>query len=237
MLTYNTKKYISKIGDLSIEFSEWTSKDQTNYLKLIESSEKLNKEITEKDIINTLLVPSVPELKSTKLKLSSAQKKKLLIDIRKISISEFIEDNVSCPSCGNKDDIKLKIDDIISYKQASYEPISVDDITITLKEKYIPNELTSNKSVISFIYEDFINKIEYVTQTIDGEETEIITPKNKTKDIKEFIDSIPSKMFNDIFEKYQSMVDEVVGDYIYQCPKCGHKETLDYSVIPDFLWV
>jgi len=222
---------ISKIGDKEIHFRPWSAKDERLYLKLIEKTEN----ITEEDFYNTLIKPCIEE---KDLVLSQAEQKKLLLDIRIKSISEFIEDDIVCEECEEITKIKVKIEDCLTYIPNTFKPIKIDDIEIefdkpkTMKDYF---NVTEGESVVDYIYDMFllhISKIKMVSE--DGEK---VYDDISIQDKEDFINSLPSKMFDEFFEKFQEMLDETKITYKFTCPKCKHKQETDYNFIPNLLWV
>ncbi|MEA3485391.1 MAG: hypothetical protein U9R03_01645, partial [Candidatus Aerophobetes bacterium] len=57
------------------------------------------------------------------------------------------------------------------------------------------------------------------------------------KELQEFMDSLPTKIFDEVFEQYQKMTDSLDLKYEFTCPHCKTKETIDYTNIPNFLWL
>ena len=55
-------------------------------------------------------------------------------------------------------------------------------------------------------------------------------------EIQKFMDELPTKIFDEVFEKYKEMIDDLEMDYSYTCPNCQTEEVIDYSTIPNLLW-
>jgi hypothetical protein len=219
--------YTSVIGDKQIKFRQWTAKDERNYLKLLEKDDS---EITDKVIFETLLAPAIED---KEVVLSASEQKKLIIDIRCESISDIIEDEHECISCGKKTDLKVKISEVMSYRKANYEEVQIKDLKFVMgpirtnKEKDL---LKMDKGVVEYIFQDFLLHIHAIE--INGE----LQEKFSHRELNKFIDKLPTKIFDEVFEKYQKMIDEVELEYKWTCPECETKETIDYTYIPNLLW-
>ena len=220
-------EYESKLGDRVIKFKAWTAKNERDYLELLEKGPE---DISDKLLFDTLIVPCIDD---KKIVLSSAEQKKLIIDIRKESISDEIEDTRTCENCEEVTEIKFKIDSIMEFVPAKFKDVTVKDI------KFSFGPLTNNKQkenlkledgVIKYIFEDFMLHIKSIE--LNGEDISDF----KKKELNDFIHSLPSKMFDEVFEAYQEQIDKVNLDYEFTCPKCKHKEEIDYTFIPNFLW-
>jgi hypothetical protein len=229
-LVYDIKyDYISEIGDKKIKFKQWTAKDERKYLQLIEKKEE--KEVTDKSIFDALIAPCIEE---KDIVLSASEQNKLLIDIRIESISEYIEDTYECEKCEKESEVKVKIKDCMTYKKADYKEIEAGDL------KFVFGDIKSNKEkerlkledgVVDYVFTDFLLHIKGIE--INGEmQTEF-----SFRELQKFVDKIPTKIFDEVFEAYRDMVDDLIIETEHICPHCDNKETLDYSYIPNLLWV
>ena len=227
LLKYETSyDKTSVIGTEEYKFKVWTARNEREYLQLLERDANT---ITDKTIFDILLAPC---LENKDVVLSASAQKKLLIDIRKESISEDIIDKHTCTECGLETDINIKIDDIIKYKESSFQDISIDGIRFimgpirTNKEK---DKLKLEEGIVNYIFNDFLLHIHAIE--IDG----VIEDKFNWKELNKFIDSLPTKIFDKVFETYQDMIDTLELEYDFEC-SCSHKEKIDYTQIPNFLW-
>jgi hypothetical protein len=224
-----TEKHIVKIGSKEIEFTPWTTKNEREYLQLLEN-EKI--EVTDKTIYDTLIAPCI---KDKNLVLSSDEQKLLMIEIRKESIGKTFKDEHECSNCKEKVEVEFNIDDLIDYRPSKWKPIPVENMVFTLgdirtnKEKSL---LNIDKGIVNYIYTDFMLHIHSIE--IDGE----LNNKFTFKELAEFIDSLPAKIFDEVFEKYQEQIDDlnlIVNKW--KCPKCKKTSDIKYETIPGFLWV
>jgi hypothetical protein len=223
----STEKHVAKIGKKEIEFTPWTTKTEKEYLSLIEKQES----ITDKDIFDILIGNNIID---NTIVLSTEEQKLLLIEIRKVSISETFEDTIKCKSCKHEEKLTIKIDDIVKYKESSWEPVQVQNIQFnlgdirTLKEK---NRLKPDNGIVNYIFTDFILHVHSIK--IDEELHENL----KFNEIQEFMDSLPTKIFDVVFDKYREMVDSLILEYKCSCSKCSAENTVEYENIPGLLWI
>lgn len=227
-LTYNIGyDYTSVIGDKEIKFKQWTAKEERNYLQLIE---KEDSEINDKVVFDTLLAPCIED---KEIVLSASEQKKLLVDIRIESISDSIVDNHKCSNCGKETDINVKINDCLTYKKSNYEEVQVKDLKFVFEEIKTNKEkekLNLNDGVVNYIFTDFLLHIKGVE--INGEMQETFS----FRELSKFIDKLPTKIFDEVFEKYRDMTDDLIIEHKFICNKCNNEETIDYTHIPNLLW-
>ena len=220
-------EYTSVIGDKEVKFKGWTAKEERAYLTALE---KEKDDFSDKTIYDILIRPSIED---KEIVLSSAERKKLLVDIRTKSISEFIEDKHTCPVCNNVQDIKIKIEDIIKYVPSTFKNITIDDLIFSLEDLNSNEKRDSLKlkeGIINYIFNEFLLHIKSIS--IDG----VLHENLKFKELKEFMDSLPTKIFDEVFEGYKDMIDYLDMEYKFKCNSCYNEETIDYSEIPNFLW-
>lgn len=219
--------YTSVIGDKEIKFKQWTAKDERQYLQLME---KEDKEINDKVIFDTLLAPCIEE---KDIVLSASEQKKLLIDIRIESISDEVIDEHECSECEKPTEVKVKIKDIMTFKKADFKEVEVESLKFnfaaikTNKEK---EKLNLNDGIVNYIFTDFLLHITSIE--INGE----VEDKFSWRELQKFIDKLPTKVFDKVFEEYRAMVDDLVIETEVECSHCSHKETVDYTHIPNLLW-
>ena len=220
--------YTSVIGDKKIKFRQWTAKEERKYLSALEDDKT---EFTDKTIYDSLILPCIED---KNIVLSATEQKKLLIDIRIESISDKVEDlGHECPHCGAKNDIIVPINDFMKYIPAKYEDIEAGGMKFimgpirTNKEK---ERLKIKEGIVNYVFNDFLLHIHGVE--IKGELNEDF----KFMELKNFMDELPTKIFDEVFEKYKGMIDDLKMDYKYTCPNCQTEEIIDYSTIPNLLW-
>ena len=228
-LKYEVKyDLIAKIGDKEISFKPWTAKEERTYLQALED-EKV--EVTDKLIFDILIKPAIKE---KNIVLSVQEQKLLMIEIRKESIAKDFQDEITCKECEEKTITNIDIDSIISYEKSDYKPVKVENMIFNLDEiktNKSKEKLNLDKGIINYIFTDFLLHIQSIE--IDGELQEGFSHK----ELEEFMDSLPTKIFDEVFEQYQKMTDSLEMKYEFTCPHCKAKETIDYTNIPNFLWL
>ena len=230
-LVYDTGfEYESVIGDKTIKFKAWTAKNERDYLELLEKGQGENPEaIGDKQLFDILIKPCIED---PKLVLSAAEQKKLIIDIRKESISDVIIDTIKCDECGLKTDIEIKIDSIMKYVKSDFKEVEAKDLKFNfgpITDNSKKESLKLENGIVKYIFEDFMMHI--ISIEINGEvETEF-----SKKELEKFINSLPSKIFDKVFEAYQEQIDKLDLDYEFEC-SCGETKIVDYTYIPNFLW-
>lgn len=221
--------YSSVVGDREVKFKQWSAKDERKYLQLIEKSQD-GVVVNEKDIYDTLIVPCIED---KKIILSTAEQKKLLIDIRSESISEYLEEEHTCAKCGAISNIKVKLSDIMTYNKSSYSPVTIGKYVFnlgpikTIEER---SKLNINNGIVDYVFDDFILHIHSIQ--IDG----VLEDKFNQKELMKFMDKLPTKIFDKLFEEYQKMIDSVEIAHSFVCEKCKDLEIIKYDQIPNLLW-
>lgn len=228
-LVYESKyDFIAKIGDKEIKFKPWTAKEERTYLQALED-DKI--EITDKLIFDILIKPAIED---KTLVLSVQEQKLLMIEIRKESISKEFQDEITCKECEEKTIVNVEIDSILSYEKSNYKSVTVENMIFNLDEiktNKSKERLNLDKGIINYIFTDFLLHIQSID--IDGN----LNDKFSFKELQEFMDSLPTKIFDEVFEQYQKMTDSLKMQYIYKCPHCNNEQTVDYTNIPNFLWL
>lgn len=220
--------YTAKIGDKEIKFKQWTAKEERSYLQAIENTKT---DITDKLIFDILIMPCIED---KNIVLSVQEQKLLLIEIRKVSIGETFKDVIVCKTCGNKEELEIKIDDILSYEKSNYKDIKIENMIFNIgeiKTNKAKERLIMDKGIINYIFTDFLLHIHSID--INGE----LNDKFTFKELEKFMDSLPTKIFDEVFEQYQLMVDSLELSYKYKCSECNEEEIIDYTNIPNFLWI
>ena len=224
--------YTARIGEKEIKFKQWTAKEERKYLTTMENEKT---KVTDKLIFDILIAPC---LEDASVVLSVSEQKALLIEIRKVSIGETFKDDIECSECGEKTEREININDICKYTPANYTPIELSNG----EDKFIFNisDIKTNKDkerlildngIINYIFTDFLLHIRSID--INGE----LTDKFSFKELEKFMDSLPTKIFDEVFEKYQLMIDVLDIRYDFTCPHCNADETVEYSNIPNLLWI
>lgn len=220
------------IGNKEIEISPWSTKDEKNYLKLLESAERDNRSISDDEIYNVLIKPVIKE---NDVVLSANEQKMLLIEIRKISISDEVTDIITC-ECGIDNSITKKIDDIVKFTPSNFKEVKVQDITFVfddIKYNKDKSKMKLQDGLVNYIFTEFllhIREIHYKDNIFKyGENMSFL-------ELQEFIEDLSSSTFDTLFQEYHNMVDNIEIRIEATC-SCSRHISKDYTSLPGFLWL
>jgi len=219
---------VSNIGNLEVKFKEWTAKDERKYLQLVE---KEGNELTDKMVYDVLIKPCV---ENKDLVLSASQQKKLLIDIRIKSIGDEFTDIIECSNCEAKNTVDINISDIMKYKEANFKEVKIDNLVFNMgpiKSNDDKDKLKIEDGIVQYVFTDFLLHINSIE--IDGE----LHEKFSFRELHKFVDKLPTRIFDELFEEYQKMIDVLDLDYNFVCSSCSEEEVKDYTYIPNLLWI
>jgi hypothetical protein len=227
------REYITvKIGTKEVEISSWRTKDEKAYLNMLENAERNNKVITDQEIYNVLIKPVIKE----DIVLSSNEQKMLLIEIRKISISDEIKDSIKCDKCSSEINISNKIDDIVSFLPSNFRSVNIDDITFVfgdIKRQKDKAKMNIEDGLVNYIFTEFllhISEIHYQDNIFKyGENMNYI-------ELQDFIDSLNTNTFDKLFEEYHTMIDSLEMKVQHKC-ECSNIIIKEYNSLPGFLWI
>jgi hypothetical protein len=222
--SYNT----THIGKKEINYLKWTAKTEREYIKLIETK---GEDTTDKDIYDILIAPNIKE---KDLVLSTNEQKLLLITLRRESFNKYLQDRIKCSECSNEQEIKADLNEICSFKEHSFKEIVSQDLKVKfspLKRNEDKSDIMLGSTVTEFLFSNFLVHVESITM---NEETHTDLSFD---DKWEFFDSLPVEIFDELFEAYLEMQDELVISVPFKCEKCSHEENLRYEQIPNFLWI
>jgi len=224
--------HTAKIGEKEIKFKQWTAKEERKYLTTMENDKT---KVTDKLIFDILIAPCIED---KNIVLSVSEQKMLLIEIRKVSIGETFKDKITCAECKEVTERVINISDACTYTPADYDIIETslnDDKFIfdisDIKSNKDKDRLILDNGIINYIFTDFLLHINSID--VNGE----LTEKFSFKELEKFMDSLPTKIFDEVFEKYQLMIDILDIRYDFTCPHCNEDETVEYSNIPNLLWI
>jgi hypothetical protein len=234
MLIYEPKYTKFILNSKEIFYRPWNTLDEKNYLLLNEDKDN----ITEEDLYEILIKPCIknPE----KLKLTLNERKILMIEIRKKSLGSTFNMKYNCGKCKKVNEITCSLDSVIKYKKLESKEILVTDEDTGTEYIFKINEpvssnllkrLNSNtSSSIDYLFTELLVHIEYIV---------INSIKNDTftyDELKDFMDSLPSNMFDKIFSEFQKCKETLRFEVEHYCLMCNNKNTVDLEGIPGFLW-
>jgi len=228
-LIYNIEyNHTAKIGKTKeVKFRPWTTKNEKDYLIATES----DKEISELKLFEILIKPCIED---KTIKLTRHEEKLLMIEIRKKSIGPDFEVRYRCSSCNNINELNVPFEKIISYKESNFQPIKVDDMIFNFSNEISENlkikiDNTENKIEKTFI--EFLSHISSIE--INGELEDVFS----FSELTEFIENIPSKIFDEVLKKFKEMKGLLKFELETFCIMCNKENNIDFSEgLPGFFW-
>jgi len=226
-LVYNVEyKNSTKIGNHTIKFRAWSTKDEKDYLIAKDSLDEIND-----SMLYDMLV--LPCLENKELSLSPIEKKKLIIEIRKVSLGSTFPMKYACKKCKNINDLDVELDDIITYKEPKYSEIKAHGMVFHLTSEVSSNlykRLEETDNLIDKAFLEFLIHIESIE--IDGK----LEDDFSFDELYQFMNDLPSSIFDDIFPKFREMKGTLEFSLTTFCMVCNEKNLVDFDHLPNFLW-
>lgn len=212
-----TKYYDIKVGNKIIKARKWKAKDRKLFRKkLVESEGKnISKIISDVLVYNCLENPNIA--------LTDEEIQYLFIQLRKISISDKFKFEFECENCGHKNELILKIDDVIKPVYKEYEPIIVDNITIEIQDIKNKKFYEENKDE----YDD-AKELAFRIKSFNGDTSKSFN------ELVEIFENMDINTFDKIYQKFQEMNFHIDNTYACECKNCGHKNLFEFDEIPGF---
>lgn len=228
------KNYIPfEINGKKIEYSLWNTKMEKNFLIATENKEK--SEITIQDIYELLVKPS---LKDSDILLTDNEMKVLILEMRKKSIAPDFSIKYTCTKCENINAQDIIIDDIVKYKPHNFKPITIDsngtEITINFTSMVSEKLLKRVNESKNIVEKNFNNLLIHIKDVKVGDELHNVFTFDE---LTTFMESLPSKIFNDIYNKFLEMTDSLEIYSECECSFCKEKNIINLGDITSFLWV
>lgn len=208
-----------KINDFAIDLKgrevkgrPWTSKEERAYLS--NKGEDDSDYRTLKSLTQMLVLPNIEYVPMTLSELYY-----VILQLRKLSIGSEVSLNVTC-SCGQKIEFDKDLDDLAHFAAPELEnkKIKSEDVEITLRR--IPTKELLLK-VLSAENEEDLGFFEFLacikSITYKGETDSTFT----FQDLEEFFDSVPSKMFRDLYEEFFKLKGHIQLFCEVKCLVCG----------------
>lgn len=219
-----------KFGDRIYVVRPWKTRDERNFMikQTTLPADVQNDEIKMQEIlIEELIIPCIVDGDIDKLSFNEV--KKLILDIRCMSIGGEIENfNFKCASCGtqNMGVVNIEEEGVVTFKEANTELQSVTD-KLQVRFKPIPYRsiFRNIKDEMSIVYSS-IDEIVYEGQSY----------KDFTKDdFIEFFDSLDIMTSKKLMGSLESSLDSlnIVGKL--GCFKCGGITSVNFDDLPNFI--
>jgi len=236
MLSYNITYNTLDINNKKIEYRAWNTKDEKNYLIAIEDTKE--EDITD-DLIYDILIK--PCLKNPDIVLTPDEQKYLMIEIRKKSLGSTFPMRYNCNKCGTLNDIEIRLDDVISFKEQSFKEIIIQDQDNDITLKVLFNEPKTN-NLIKKIQEAKTNtEKNYIDFLIHIQEININNETHKDfsfEELDNFISTLPTYVFDELLNSFLNSKSKLsINNYESKCLICNEENIIKIEEIPNFLWV
>ena len=226
-LVYNNQfKNSTKIGDKEIKFRAWTTKDEKDFLIAKDSLEDIDD-----NLLYDILV--TPCLEDNTISLSPLEKKKLILEIRKVSLGSTFPMKYSCVKCKSVNDLEVDLDDITTFKEPNFGSIEVQDIKFNFSAKVSQNlykRLEEEKNLINKAFIELLIHIESIV--IDGK----VEDDFSFDELYEYMESLPSSVFDELYPKFKEMKGYIEFNLKTKCLICNNDNIVDFDHLPNFLW-
>ena len=235
-LKYNVEyKMKAQIGDKTIKFKPWNTKNEKDYLIAVESEPN----ITDAMLFDLLIRPC---LEDDSIVLSNNEQKMLIIEIRKKSIGPSFPMRYSCTSCKQVNDLEVEFDDIVDFKPDTFGPVEVQTDAGPMVFNFAPPRTEKLRNKLNEVKGGPDNKVEYrFTEfiihiqdiTINGKIEDTFT----YEELVEFVEELPSSIFDEVFKEFQKMKSSLdFKNLNTRCVMCNFENEVQISNLPSFLW-
>jgi hypothetical protein len=204
-----------------VTIKPWTGKTKKkfkNLFKYVESPEDIDFD----EIVQLLLYSNIKE----DVYLNEGEQQLLLAEIKKISISDDISNEIECQSCGKITKIHKKLDDVISYKK---------------------NKLPSKFKDIAFIdienKETLISKVKEITESEDYDgvttPTDIEfamhiklpdTDKIDVNTVIEYLDNLPINELSELVQSINEVLPSCEYTTSFKCKYCSKDQEANLDI-------
>jgi len=220
-------KHTAIIGGKEIKFRPWNTKDEKDYLIATESKDV----VTDEELFELLVRPC---LENPNISLTPNEKKLLMIEIRKKSIGPEFPVRYKCIKCKQVNEIQVPFDKVVKYTESNFRSIKKENLVFNFTENMSESlkarrDNEENKIEKAFI--DFLIHIKSIE--IDGRLEDMFT----FDELREFVESLPSYIFDDVFAQFQEMKGSLTFELTTYCAMCNTENKIDFNEgLPGFLW-
>ena len=205
-----------------VELTPWKSKTKKDFIKVFRESTK--DEIKEREIINILVMPYIDK---PDVYYSAAEIQYILINLRKISITEDIKFSMDCfdtEKCGKDFDVVTDLDKLTNYKESNFplelNKISWRDLT---KKDALRNLIKKYSSEPPKELELLIH-----IESYDG------TTISSIPQITEIIDDLTLTESAQLEEDFNTVTSALKIEQELTCPHCNLTKNYNFDIIPTF---
>jgi len=226
-LKYNVEyNNIAKIGDREFRFRPWTTKNEKDYLISVESEEK----ITDEMLFDILIRPC---LENSDVTLTVNEQKMLMIEIRKKSLGSTFPMKYICRECKQVNDLDVELDKIINFSPDKFEDVCVEDLVFSfghIATQRLKDRLKEQNTDVDYSFTEFLLHIQSIE--ISGRIEDTFT----FDELKDFVESLPTFIFDEVFEKFKKMKSSLEFSLRTYCMVCNTENDIEFDTIPNFLW-
>lgn len=249
-MKYNIGDFKVSIGNDEVKVKLWTSRDERSWL-----SQK-TEDSTFADMCSALIFPNI-EYKPMTLD----EFKYLIVKLREKSVSNSInfsymcdgtlrfkigengmekvdekdvDENTIVQPCNNKVESDIQIEDLVNFMPSTIKNNIIKAADVEIKIQKIPTKDLMLKVLNEKTLEDqkYFEFLACVKEVKYGKETYNAFTFDE---IKEFFDSVPSSIFNELYEQFFEIKGYLKFFTVNTCPVCGQKNRVIFDNVLDFL--
>jgi len=198
------------LGHKIVKARKWKAKDRKNFKKAVLATGDVDKSIVNELVLNCLEDQSIA--------LSNEEIQYILIEIRKLSISDSIDFEYTCRNCEKDNKEKVLIDSINKKEFKPWSEVNGIEFGDIRNAKFY-NE---NKDE-----DDDIKEIAFHIVSINGDISKTFN------EIIEYLDNMDINEFDEILNAFNEMKLTIDNTKEFIC-SCGHKQIFEFDEIPGF---
>lgn len=207
------------IRDKEIKFRKWRVKDKNRLLDIIENQLDPNL------IVDSMVYECIED---REIALSPEEYKYMLIQIRKESISKYIDYEFVCENCKNEYSFRADLDEIAKPSFKEYGILKSNNTSFKMghirnRNFYLDalNDTDDNKlkKMIDFMFH---------VQELNGSDAFTFDT------LFDFVDNMEIDVAEDIFKQWEDMKFKINDICDVTCPHCKFTETFKFDDLPSF---
>jgi hypothetical protein len=210
-----------------VTIKPWTGKTKKkfkNLFKYVESPEDIDFD----EIVQLLLYSNIKE----NVYLNEGEQQLLLAEIKKISISDDISNEIECQSCGKITKIHKKLDDVISYKKNKLPSKfkDIDFIDIENKETLISKvkEITESEDYDGVTTPTDIEFAMHIK--LPDTDTDTDTNKINVNTVIEYLDNLPINELSELVQSINEVLPSCEYTTSFKCKYCSKDQEANLDI-------
>jgi hypothetical protein len=205
-----TEYFEIDLGHHSVFARKWKAKDRKNFKKAIQVNNDLDKSIIETLVLNCL--------EDRNVALTYDEIQYILIELRKVSVSDKFTFKYTCGNCGTNHKLSVKIDDINKPLFKEWGEVG----NVVLGEIANSKFYNDNKDE-----SDEIKELAFHTKSVNGN-------NNLTFDeVIAYYDDMEINEFDEIIIAFDDMKFKIGNEKEFKCD-CGNTQIYEFDEIPGF---